>query len=62
MANSARQDQILELVRRRGFVSIDDLAQRFQVTTQTIRRDINELCARALLAQSAQTPAVFLVL
>ena len=49
MANSARQDQILDLVRRRGFVSIDDLAQRFRVTTQTIRRDINELCERALL-------------
>jgi len=49
LANSARQDQILELARRRGFVSIDDLAQRFTVTTQTIRRDINELCDQALL-------------
>jgi len=44
-----RQDDILDLVRRHGFVSIDDLAQRFEVTTQTIRRDINELCEQALL-------------
>jgi DeoR family transcriptional regulator, glycerol-3-phosphate regulon repressor len=49
LANSPRQDQILDLVRRHGFVSIDDLAQRFGVTTQTIRRDINALCDRALL-------------
>ncbi len=49
LANSPRQDDILGLVRRHGFVSIDDLAGRFQVTTQTIRRDINELCDRALL-------------
>ncbi|MFQ5774759.1 MAG: DeoR/GlpR family DNA-binding transcription regulator [Kiloniellaceae bacterium] len=49
MATRPRQEQILELVRRHGFVSIDDLAQRFEVTTQTVRRDINELCRRALL-------------
>ena len=47
--NRPRQDEILELVRCHGFVSIEDLAQRFAVTTQTIRRDINELCDRALL-------------
>lgn len=44
-----RQAQILELVRRRGFVVIDELARHFEVTTQTIRRDINELCENALL-------------
>ncbi len=49
LAISPRQTQILDLVRRHGFVSIDDLAQRFAVTTQTIRRDINALCNRALL-------------
>ncbi len=49
MANSPRQDQILDLVQRQGFVSIDGLAQRFAVTTQTVRRDINALCKRALL-------------
>lgn len=49
MARTARQDQILGLVRQRGFVSIKALAERFEVTPQTIRRDINELCERELL-------------
>jgi DeoR family glycerol-3-phosphate regulon repressor len=44
-----RQQRILELARRRGFVAIEDLARRFEVTTQTIRRDINQLCEQALL-------------
>ena len=48
-ALNARQEEILELVRRRGFVSIDGLAQRYDVTPQTIRRDINQLCDIALL-------------
>ena len=39
-----RQDEIVVLVRKRGFVSIDSLARHFSVTTQTIRRDINKLC------------------
>jgi DeoR family glycerol-3-phosphate regulon repressor len=44
-----RQEQILDLVRDRGFVSIDALAQHFKVTPQTIRRDINQLCELDLL-------------
>jgi DeoR family transcriptional regulator, glycerol-3-phosphate regulon repressor len=44
-----RRDRIVELVRRDGFASIDALAQRFEVTPQTIRRDINALCGQALL-------------
>lgn len=48
-AHSDRHDEILDLVRRHGFVSIDELAQRFSVTTQTIRRDINGLCDAGLL-------------
>lgn len=46
---SARQTRIMTLVHGQGFVSIDELAERFSVTPQTIRRDINELCARELL-------------
>lgn len=46
---NARQEKILSLVRETGFVSIEALAQRFSVTPQTIRRDINELCDLALL-------------
>lgn len=38
-----RQQHILELVRERGYVSIEELAQLFVVTPQTIRRDINQL-------------------
>lgn len=44
-----RQRRILELVPRQGFVSIDALSKLFSVSAQTIRRDINELCDRALL-------------
>lgn len=44
-----RQEQILTLVRRRGFVAIEALAQRFAVTPQTIRRDINALCSQGVL-------------
>ncbi|HYD99438.1 MAG TPA: DeoR family transcriptional regulator [Alphaproteobacteria bacterium] len=44
-----RQGQILELAQRQGFVSIDGLARHFAVTPQTIRRDINQLCAQGLL-------------
>lgn len=48
-AQSERRDQILDLVRRQGFATIEDLAQHFAVTPQTIRRDINELCDLAKL-------------
>lgn len=49
MPQNARQQQILELVRQRGFVSIEALAEHFAVTPQTVRRDINALCDRELL-------------
>jgi DeoR family transcriptional regulator, glycerol-3-phosphate regulon repressor len=49
MAQNDRQRQILELVRQRGFVSIEELAGHFAVTPQTVRRDINDLCAQDLL-------------
>jgi DeoR family glycerol-3-phosphate regulon repressor len=44
-----RRAQIVDLVRRQGFVSIDSLAHRFAVTPQTVRRDINALCEQAVL-------------
>ena len=46
---TARQERILDLVRRRGFVSIEALARSFEVTPQTVRRDINQLCELELL-------------
>ncbi|MEZ5825132.1 MAG: DeoR family transcriptional regulator [Geminicoccaceae bacterium] len=48
-AISGRREQIVELVRRQGFMTIDALAQQFQVTPQTVRRDINELADQGAL-------------
>ncbi len=46
---SSRQIDIIELAKSEGKVSVDDLASRFSVTAQTIRKDLNDLCeARAL--------------
>lgn len=49
MKISARQSDILELVKEQGFVATDQLVERFGVTPQTIRRDINILCGKDLL-------------
>jgi len=49
LALNQRQQRILELVPRQGFVSIESLSKHFGVSAQTIRRDVNELCDRALL-------------
>jgi DeoR family transcriptional regulator, glycerol-3-phosphate regulon repressor len=37
---SARQKRILETTEKRGFVTIERLAEEFDVSTQTVRRDI----------------------
>ena len=44
MELSERQAEIADLVREHGFLSVDKLSERFEVTTQTIRRDLNRLC------------------
>jgi DeoR family transcriptional regulator, fructose operon transcriptional repressor len=44
-----RQRQILRLALKHGAVDVSDLAQRFEVTTETIRRDLAELQDRQLL-------------
>ena len=44
-----RQAQILEAVRSQGAVSVADLAAQFEVTHQTIRRDLRALQDRGLL-------------
>lgn len=41
---SDRQAEIAELVREHEFLSVDTLSERFDVTTQTIRRDLATLC------------------
>lgn len=49
MALSIRQNEIVELARVEGRVSVEDLAQRFDVAAQTIRRDLSELAEAGLL-------------
>jgi DeoR family glycerol-3-phosphate regulon repressor len=46
-----RQQEILNLARAHGRVSVDDLALRFDVTPQTIRKDLNELCELHLVSR-----------
>jgi DeoR family transcriptional regulator, glycerol-3-phosphate regulon repressor len=48
-AHAGRRREIVDVVRRQGFAAIEALAQQFQVTPQTIRRDINSLCAEGAL-------------
>ena len=44
-----RQIKILDYIQQQGFAAIDGLSEHFDVTPQTIRRDINQLCERELL-------------
>lgn len=46
---SERQRQIAALTRDIGRVEVADLAERFKVTTETIRRDLSELQAHRLV-------------
>jgi DeoR family glycerol-3-phosphate regulon repressor len=45
----SRQMQIRRLVQAKGFVTIDHMAREFDVTPQTIRRDINALSKTGLI-------------
>jgi DeoR family glycerol-3-phosphate regulon repressor len=44
-----RHQNILALVRQKGYLTTEQLTQTFKVTPQTIRRDINDLCSKGLL-------------
>ncbi|MCA1369063.1 DeoR/GlpR family DNA-binding transcription regulator [Ensifer aridi] len=44
-----RQAEILEMAKAEGRVLVEDLAQRFSVTPQTIRKDLNDLCDARVL-------------
>ena len=48
---STRQEQLVEHVRLKGFVSIEAMADHFNVSSQTIRRDIDLLCKQNKLAR-----------
>ncbi len=43
MPTQARRNQLLELVRQRGFASLPDLASELRVSASTIRRDLDHL-------------------
>ena len=49
MSQSMRLPEILNIARRDGRVSVDALAAHFDVTLQTIRRDLAELAAQGKL-------------
>ncbi|WP_282610052.1 DeoR/GlpR family DNA-binding transcription regulator [Pelagibius sp. Alg239-R121] len=51
MKSSERREAILDHVRRRGVGVVETLAKEFDVSTQTVRRDIAELCEAELLVR-----------
>ncbi len=52
MELSHRQEQILERLRIDGRVEVEELSARFDVSSQTIRRDLGELCEFGLAART----------
>ncbi len=48
---TARQSEILQAARADGRVGVEALALQYDVAPQTIRRDLNDLCARGLLGR-----------
>jgi len=48
---SARHAEIIQMAKDSGRVLVDDLAARFGVTPQTIRKDLNDLCEQRLLSR-----------
>jgi len=51
MTPNPRQTRLLEEVRARGSASIESLAEQFNVTLQTVRRDVQRLSEAGLLAR-----------
>lgn len=48
MTFNIRQNEIIGLLRDNNKVDVDELAARFDVTAQTVRRDLGDLCDRGL--------------
>jgi DeoR family glycerol-3-phosphate regulon repressor len=51
MIPNLRQNELLNEVRARGSVSVEALAERFGVTLQTVRRDVQRLAEAGLVAR-----------
>jgi DeoR family transcriptional regulator, glycerol-3-phosphate regulon repressor len=48
---SSRHSEIIQMAKDAGRVLVDDLATHFEVTPQTIRKDLNDLCEQRLLTR-----------
>ena len=48
---SHRQTEILNIARTTGRVMVEDLVRRFEVSAQTIRKDLNDLCDQRSLTR-----------
>jgi DeoR family transcriptional regulator, glycerol-3-phosphate regulon repressor len=48
---TSRQTEIVELAKGQGRVLVEELATRFSVTPQTIRKDLNDLCDAGALTR-----------
>ena len=46
-----RQKKILELIRENKTIKVDALSSNFKVSRQSIRKDLNEVCARGLASR-----------
>ncbi|HEY4192609.1 MAG TPA: DeoR/GlpR family DNA-binding transcription regulator [Mesorhizobium sp.] len=46
-----RHSEIIQMAKDNGRVLVDDLATHFNVTPQTIRKDLNDLCGQRLLSR-----------
>lgn len=51
MTLNPRQSALIEMVRAQGSASIEELAKHFDVTLQTVRRDVNILSEAGLLSR-----------
>ena len=49
MSQTLRQSRIHELVKQKGYLTIDELVAHFSVTPQTIRRDLNAMAGEGLI-------------
>jgi len=57
-----RQDGLVQLLERLGYASVEQMAELFDVTTQTVRRDISELAVAGRIRRyhggAALSPAI----
>lgn len=51
MSHSLRQQEILEIARVQSRVTVEELVAHFDLTPQTIRKDLNELCEANILSR-----------